>query len=428
MVESVLSDIGDSAGESSAMPSIQAQFQSKKILKVRIANDGGLLSYVNGEVHRIKATELAEFVPGFEVGKAVSLKVVYHEPRKVVYSFYKGGHHWLPAYPPDLPKPKGTLSITVTVLSQEDFLQNLPKLSMDNTDGLRWMPARVVITGSILSMNDFKLFISQYPTIEGVSSFSMEALPSGPIGWNADGTFFQFQIADMFGHRRTLRIYHNGYGRGWLGLRGSMGFERVCLASYDGFRLRLITKAGREFSAATLYMNDPSLLYDVGPMVESDAETTGDLPSLSCQQTQVLPRRVLESEMLRSVATYAHGRLGAEIAYAILVKNLGLDDMVLVEPSIGGKDLYTSDRTILVQARLLTKPGPLQPRRIRRTLRIQLYRLIRKLREDFAHNPNSEVGYAILSYLNTRSCSVTTTACEIRNHQLETGYCMQAAL
>jgi hypothetical protein len=191
---------------------------------------------------------------------------------------------------------------------------------------------------------------------------------------------------------------------------------------------RLIAKAGREFSAATIYMSDPSSLYDVGPMVESDAKVIGNFPSLGCRQAQVLPTRALESEMLRSIATYAHGRLGAEIAYALSVKILGLDDMVLVEPSIGGKELYTSDKRILVKARLLTKPGPLKPGRIRRTLRIQLCRLIRKLKEGFAYNPDAIAGYATLSYMNSRSCSVTTTACEIRNHQLGTGYGMQAAL
>jgi hypothetical protein len=45
-------------------------------------------------------------------------------------------------------------------------------------------------------------------------------------------------------------------------MKGSVGFEKVVLASSDGIKLRVIASAGREFSAATLYMGDPGELYD----------------------------------------------------------------------------------------------------------------------------------------------------------------------
>lgn len=120
--------------------------------------------------------------------------------------------------------------------------------------------------------------------------------------------------------------------------------------------------------------------------------------------------------MLYSIATYAHGRIGAEIAYAAAIKQLGLRQLILSEPSAGGKDLYTKDGQVMVQARLLTKPGPLQPGRPRRTLRTHAGRMVRKLRQDFTYNREARVGYAVLSFLNPKTDSVVATILEVPNY------------
>jgi hypothetical protein len=52
---------------------------------------------------------------------------------------------------------------------------------------------------------------------------------------------------------------------------------------------------------------------------------------------------------------YDIGRIGAEIAFTIATRVLGLGDVVLSEPFKGGKDLYTKDREAVIQSRLLRR-------------------------------------------------------------------------
>lgn len=228
-------------------------------MKVGIVRNGGvLLRSPNGVHHRINSVLLEETIPGFKSGRPTSLKIDYVEPGVQAYSYYKGGRLWLPAYPPSLPRPKGQLTIGVAILLPEEFLGSLPKISLVNQAGLKWMPTSVKMVDFVLGDKSFVLRFLQEPSNEGVSEFSLVGEATKSLGWNADGTYLQFKIFDMFGQNRILRVYHKGFGRDWLGLEGSMGFERVCLMSFDGSRLRLITRAGSEFSAATLYLRDPS--------------------------------------------------------------------------------------------------------------------------------------------------------------------------
>jgi hypothetical protein len=71
------------------------------------------------------------------------------------------------------------------------------------------------------------------------------------------------------------------------------------------------------------------------------------------QIDNVVMVRNLEKAMFAGGSSYDRGRIGAEIAYVIADKNLGLKNIVLEEPSKGGRDLYTQDNTVAIQARLL---------------------------------------------------------------------------
>jgi len=64
-------------------------------------------------------------------------------------------------------------------------------------------------------------------------------------------------------------------------------------------------------------------------------------------------KRRLEQTMLQTGSSYDQGRIGSEIAYLCGVRFLHLRNLVLEEPSKGGKDLYTLDRQTAVQARML---------------------------------------------------------------------------
>src|SRR5439155_8947094 len=135
---------------------------------------------------------------------------------------------------------------------------------------------------------------------EGLPTFSLQGVASDSLGWAPDGTFLQFQVTDMFGGTRTLRIYHDGYSDMWLSMKGkgAMGFERMYLESFDGVKLRLITHAGTEYSAATLYMKDPSVLYGLSDMVDGPLKFKIKGASHVFQLDNVVMQRELENAML----------------------------------------------------------------------------------------------------------------------------------
>jgi hypothetical protein len=107
--------------------------------------------------------------------------------------------------------------------------------------------------------------------------------------------------------------------------------------------------------------------------------------------------RNLEKAMLARGGTYDLGRLGSEIAYVVAGKNLGLRNTIIEEPAKGGRDLYTRDNTIAIQARLLTD----FTQGSRETL-IQkaLFDLAEAVQQDYENQPQMHDGYAVLSYLD----------------------------
>ena len=103
--------------------------------------------------------------------------------------------------------------------------------------------------------------------------------------------------------------------------------------------------------------------------------------------------------MLKNGNTYDTGRLGAEIAYVVGTSKLGLKDLILVEPSKGGRDLYTRDGTVAIQARFLIQRLPAD--QFKTAIQNALVDLTRKLQQDYENQDKMVRGYAILSYVDT---------------------------
>lgn len=263
----------------------------------------------------------------------------------------------------------------------------------------------VSMSEAFLKGTEVTLSLSQSPEVEGLSNFELGGNSSGVLGNNSFGTYLEFRTFDLFGQKRILRIYHDGLNPSRLTMKGSIGFEKVILASFDGVKLRMIASAGKEFSAATLNVRDPAGLYEPNKLVLGSEDYSVKGASKTYQIDSIVVQRQIEQKMLLSKSTYAHGRLGAEIAYTISKERLGLEDVILREPSTGGRDLYTTDGKHIIQARLLTDPNPLGEN-LRRTLKTQLNRLVRKLHQDFRYNSSASTGYAILSYLDPGSHAV----------------------
>ncbi len=155
-----------------------------------------------------------------------------------------------------------------------------------------------------------------------------------------------------------------------------------------------------EFNVATSYETEPSCLYDVGTI--QLAEPGFDVPGAS--KTFLVEhvgfQREIERSMVAHGDTYDVGRIGAEIAFAIAKKRLGLRNLILPDPNAPGKDLFTEDCKVLIQARMLTKTQFVEANGARSLIQRELLRLIRKLREDFRYNLHAETGFAVLTYVD----------------------------
>jgi len=104
--------------------------------------------------------------------------------------------------------------------------------------------------------------------------------------------------------------------------------------------------------------------------------------------------------MLRNGATVDAGRIGAEIAYTVCTRELGLKDVVLVDPTRVGPDLFSKDGKVVVQARMLTATEEWDSVTVKREVQTQLKDLVRQLARDFRRTPNPTTGYAVLTYVD----------------------------
>ena len=405
--ESVIENTGASANHSTETPKSSVDF------RLKIWSNGTLrIRPIPGFPAKITSRFLAKYVPGLMTGAKNIISTRYADAGVTVYRGYGGRGSWSPTFPASLPRPHGIPKGSFRILTVSDFLEGLVPISIVNSFGLRWMPSSTKIVRCSLKDDNLRLGISQTPRVENIPEFEIEGTSSGILQINHAGACLEFTISDIFGRTRILRLYHDGYGPSRLTLKGSVGFERVAALSFDGVKLRIIAVAGKEFSAATLYKANPLALYHLGEMAAATGIHLVRGASRVWQIDKVGIRRQIEGEILRSMSTYAHGRLGAEIAYTIAFEKLGLTNVILREPSTGGKDLHTSDGRYVIQARLLTNPRPLSLH-LRRTLGLQLGRLARKLRQDFEYNSNAVVGYAILSYLNPNTNVVKSIVLEV---------------
>jgi hypothetical protein len=122
--------------------------------------------------------------------------------------------------------------------------------------------------------------------------------------------------------------------------------------------------------------------------------------------------RQFEKAMRTDGSKYDAGRLGAEIAYTVAHEKLGLKGLVLEEPAKVGRDLYTADGKVSIQARLIRETQTLTGKDLNDELAFQLRQMTAELKYDFENHPSTQVGYAILSYIDSTN-SIRTIIVEM---------------
>ncbi len=126
------------------------------------------------------------------------------------------------------------------------------------------------------------------------------------------------------------------------------------------------------------------------------------------QVSDVTPARELELSLIKHGNNYEHGRIGAEIANAIVVNRLGFADLILAEPAKGGKGLYSKDGRVVVQSRLLVN---LPESWWKKVILRQFAQMVRKLNVDFRYTSGAKFLYAVLSFSDSRG--ITSLIAEV---------------
>jgi hypothetical protein len=332
----------------------------------------------------------------------------------VSYYVYQGGQNFSPTLPDGQAKPGDVVPVTIELLPLDSFLKGLPSFKLTNPAYLSWVADSVVVKDFALSGDTIQIHIVQDNPFSKLKDFTIV----GKVGkypgssTNYGGAYVEFTVSDYAGRTQTLRLRHDGYDTPSFQLLSRGAFETVSLLSYDGLRLSIVYRSDN--SVATVYLDPPTeAIYTLSDMHSYSGhylDTVAGKYTNAFMIDHVETVRGLENTMLTRGSTYTVGRVGAEIAYVIADKKLGLKDIILQEPSVGGRDLYTRDNTVAIQARALVN---VNPDIVKITIQTELLSLVKKLGQDYGKQPDMRDGYAILSYIDPSDGALKSIIVEV---------------
>ncbi len=307
---------------------------------------------------------------------------------------HSGGVFWRPVVHALSPLEGKQVGLQVKRLTHSDFVSGLSPMVYQNTFGARWAPPKTTISGFSLEGTSVVMAVRASPRSDAYPDFLIRGKVEETFGNSNGSPRLEFRIDGLLGGTRRVAIYRSR-DLSEMGLEDGREFRRVKTVYFDGVRLVLIYDKFRGFNSYTLYEKDPSNLYSI---------TEEPIPPMRLNNYSTLRwfsisfARELEQRMLARGSSYDHGRLGVEIAYAILRQEVGTSDFVIPEPSKGGKDLYSSDCQVSAQARLIYDFRQFRPIGPKEVLNTQLRLLLRKISQDFDFNPQMSTGFVVLSF------------------------------
>jgi len=391
---------------SSAEAADKISYNYEGAIRVKIGKN--LIPYLHSEgtaVNSITASLLEKIVPGFQTGSVAALKITVHRGDELFnsYNIYQGGKSFEPTLPEEQVRPGETIPISIEIVPVQAFVGGLRSFELTNPAMIKWAADRETVEQFNLVGNIFSMKIAQDYSLADLKEFvfggNVEKYPG--LSNQQGGVYMQFSMTDYAGNTEEFRIRHDAFDTPTLQFPMGDKFKSVFLVSYDGYRLSVIY--GPEKSVATIYIHSPSeAMYRLG---EAHAYSGPYLVPVSGRYSAAYAIdgiefvRNLEKTMLKNGNTYDTGRLGAEIAYVVGTSKLGLKDLILVEPSKGGRDLYTRDGTVAIQARFLIQRLPVD--QFRTAIQNALVDLTSKLQQDYENQDKMVQGYAILSYVDT---------------------------
>ncbi len=351
----------------------------------------------------IQQTFLEKEVPGFVASDSTAFKVIVHKgnDEMISYYVYQGGQNFSPTLPEGQAAPGDVVPISIELLPLDALLKGIPSFMLTNPAYLSWVADSVIVKDFSVKGDNLQIHIVQDNPFSTLKDFTIVGKVTKYPGssTNYGGAYVEFTVSDYAGRTQTLRLRHDGFDTPAFQLENRGAFESVSLLSYDGLRLSIVYRSDN--SVATVYVEAPTeAIYALSGMHSYSGhylDTIDRKITNAFMIDHIETVRGLESAMLRHGSTYTVGRVGAEIAYVIADNKLGLKDIILQEPSVGGRDLFTRDNTVAIQARALVnfKPGS-----VTTTIQEELKSLVDKLVVDYEKQPDMRDGFAILSFID----------------------------
>jgi hypothetical protein len=385
-------------------------------LSLKTGNKLALYQDASGKTATLRGTFLQQVIPGFDPRGPDFVQVHYEEAGVTVYQYYEEkvapGEPYEPAdtdWNPRAPGVVGSSGDIVTVsfelLTPNQFLESVPPIPYLNTVGAQFVADFSEVKSFVPSGGQVTMNVEQEP-FQGVSGFSVDGTLSSLSNSNGD-TFIDFTIQNLVHKPKTLKITFDGYGDPALSIQSGNNFSPVTGISSDGVRLKFVSNSGGSaVTVTTLYLKDPSILYAPGDLLPTNGYSISGASQIY-QIDQVTLSRGLEQSILQSQDTYDIGIVGSEIAYTVGERSLGLQGIDMPPVSQGGVDLYTTDGSAIMQARMLAHPLALGDD-LQTALTGQLSQMVDKLGTDFDYHPGATTGYAVLSYVDPTTGVVKT--------------------
>ena len=105
-------------------------------------------------------------------------------------------------------------------------------------------------------------------------------------------------------------------------------------------------------------------------------------------------------------------RIGAEIAYTVAVEKLGLQNVIMHDPSQGGADLITKDGSVVIEARMFQRTSTQVQPMLNTVIQGELTQMVERILFDFNKNTSAKTGYVIFSYVDN-SNAIHTIVLEV---------------
>lgn len=328
------------------------------------------------------------------------------------YHVFDGGPEFWPVLPRARAIPGSMVKIALEELPIEHFVSEIPSFELTNRDLTKWVSDSALIELLKLNGRTLEIVVSQRDSLTRPKRFQLTTTVNqypGRCNQNG-GVYLQCNLTDYIGRNLAMRVYHNGVDRPQLQIDRGAGFEAVTMLSHDGSRVSF--RYGVHGTTSTFYPDGPpSSAYALEP---PETYSGAHLNLVRGMYTKAMVSRIrilgrIERAMLQDGSSYDRGRIGSEIAHVFAIRFLGLKELVIEEPSKGGRDLYTLDQRVAIQARMIRSiPHP----DLQEAIQIEFLSLARKLGRDYRYNPGMRTGYAILSFSDTRD-QITTIAVQI---------------